>query len=389
VSSDREGDSLEMSLGEGGLRALLTQAAAERQLTLEYFRRNPSECSLEKRASRRLNRNDGELPKNNSVELFSVAQAPAHQNNSVELFSVAQAPAHQSTRAEAPGELPSKKPASMSTSPALQQQSNREAASTTVRAEKPANASVPNASASEQSQDVDETYAKVAEESPSKDTKSQCRQLLETRAELRFFQGVLKAERDAVAEFTARLQDYQRECDKLQDKVKELHAAKQAAESQKVQKMDIEEISDELLEELEQEIDDLREKLEASESKNTTQQAEWESIKQELTAEIQELKSKLAGAEAETARFQSVTVVSGSTRPAPSSLACLSLLPLAFLSLVSLGSGRRSTLALLLLLCSLAFPPLSCLTRLFLLRDCSLSLTSHPSFSYSLVSFSY
>ena len=115
----------------------------------------------------------------------------------------------------------------------------------------------------------------------------------------------------------------------------ELHA-KQAAKSHKVQKTDIEEISDELLEELEQEIDDLREKLEASESKNTTQQAEWESIKQELTAEIQELKSKLTGVEAETARFQSVTVVSGSTRPAPSSLACLSLLPLAFLCLLSL-----------------------------------------------------
>jgi chromosome segregation ATPase len=72
-----------------------------------------------------------------------------------------------------------------------------------------------------------------------------------------------------------------------------------------VQKTDIEEISDELLEELEQEIDDLREKLEASESKNTTQQAEWASIKQELTAEIQELKSKLAGAQAEIDELKS------------------------------------------------------------------------------------
>jgi chromosome segregation ATPase len=295
VSSDREGDlvlgdsSLEraVSLGEGGLRALLTQAAAERQSTLEYFRRNPSECSLEKRASRRLNRDDGELPENNNS---------------------AEAPAHQRTRAEAPAELPSEKPASMSTSLAPQQQSNQEAASATVHAERPANASVPNASvpyasASEQSKDVDERHRTVAEESPSKDTKSQSRQLLETRAELRRLQGVLKAERDAVADLTARLQDSQTECDKLQDQVTEL--AKQAAESQKVQKTDIEEISDELLEELEQEIDDLRGKLEASESWNTTQQAEWESIKQELTAEIQELKSKLAGAQAEIDELKS------------------------------------------------------------------------------------
>ena len=288
VSLDREGDlvlgdsSLEMSLGEGGLRAFLTQAAAERQSTLEYFRRNPSECSLEKRTSQRLNRDDGELPENNSVE----------------------APVHQSTRAEAPAELPSGKPTSVSTSLAPQQLSNREAVSATVHAERPANASVPNASASEQSKDVDERHRTVAQESPSKDTKSQSRQLLETRAELRRLQGVLKAERDAVADLTARLQDSQTECDKLQDKVTELQA-KQAAESQKVQKTDIDEISDELLEELEQEIDDLREKLEASESKNTMQQAEWESIKQELTAEIQELKSKLAGAQAEIDELKS------------------------------------------------------------------------------------
>ena len=229
----------------GGLRALLKQAAATRKSTLEYFRANPTECIPKARRESRQLADSGDSDRGNqrpaSVSPHTALQRSLPENALSVEPGVVPAPEAEGLRLDSGGGTDVKR---------------------------------------------------------GDDTGLQ-EQLQKSQAMVRQLQDALCAEQDASRKLDAQLRGAQDASDSLHNKISELEARldKQTKLAREAQNEQHSAITEEQLQEFADEVEEIQEKLVASELANTKLQTEWETLQQVTQDDTDELKRKLVVAE--------------------------------------------------------------------------------------------